>query len=766
MADQLNKYKTYVSRRQHYLVGAEPILGFDTPDKIIDAETAVSMAAKNSCPVFRAENVTVYPIYRAEDSESGSGMITALRDGVQLWKAADAHFLRMGNDAWHNRTSAIVAVNNFAYQAPNALDNFVFWVFDKNGHRINTPFNSFAKVLNGVLYFVFSRCINWKTMIPENSDDDGSILDVVDIVAIRKNKFVPDAIVPSTPSTTDYSNNAIVINEQGTSAIPICFISNWNKEGTWSKHKDADAYRFIVRLGAIYADDIVSDIRDQFEAKYNEGKDPIDQINSSNIIINGDRISEEIESLYQGTVEIKSDKFVMSDGLNGIVYFRPKDGINTVEGLEITITLPVEVENEGEVLFAYTLTKLPKDSRFYIISRVKQFYNEIHITKDGDKYKMKSSAFPNGLRLPYFDEDTGALAKIPLATVLGEPEDTNTYLEKTNNLNEYYEKKYSPISGAHMYPLATPKAEDVFIFVGNRYGMIKLTPYVDYIICPPGSGIASTTPSIQLAPQENIPGISPSDELNSNTSTHIFKSFPIPTDVSGFDNYDAKFNNDIFISIFVGYPKGIFSKYWGPKFADDTYIDRYQPTFGYSVKMIDDDAQAVAEDQKLPNENSVKLELAWSLVPRDSVLQFCAGRYRRSLIEGDDAYLSRVINDDAMKLNVDETTHAYDIELHSVIDTDDVSLMTSNYNEFVGTFSSLLEIFGVTEDQASKEDWYFRAGAKSNVAGDMKMSVEKKDLVFGKLTQGLPINEHINYALWRNVREDVDDERNRIVEEP
>jgi hypothetical protein len=769
----LPNYRTYVTRRQHYLVGAERVTGFDS-EKVIDAETAVSMAIKNSCPVYRAENVSVIPLYSnySQGMTNSRGMISSLRDGAQLWKTANSYFRSIGNTSWNGRFSGIIAIPNFGFQAPHALDNFELWVFDNNGHRINTPFNSFAKAMNGVIYVVFSHCSNWQTMIPdENATEE--ILETVDVVAIRKNKFVPSAIVPTCPDQTeDYNSNCIVNNPNGTSNVPTNLVNNWNDEGDWSKYRDAKAYSVVVRLGTIYADAIVDDVRTQFATKY-EGQ----PLNVSNIIVNSDEISQAIEALCQSTLEVPEGKFNLQPGLNGIVNFERDPSVQNVLGLGLTISVPVEIANQEEgtlkYLFAYTLSSLPMDSRFYLIPRVKEYSNEIHIKYDTkrEEYSIESTAFKGGLGLPYFDKVTGALSRIPLGTTLGEPEDTKTNLDNKDNVNEYYQKKNSSIAGAHMYPLATPKAEDVFIFVGNRYGMIKLTPYVDYVICQPGTGVASMTPSIQLTGQARILNVSPNEsELNSESETPIALSFPvpeIPPDIEGYNvnvNFDSRYNEDVFISVFVGYPKGIYSRYWGPQGFNP---EAFQPVTGYSQRMLNEGNLAIAE-QELSNDNNNVLELAWSLVPRDSILQFCAGRYRKMIIEGGaDPYLDRVINDNAIKLNVDDTTSVYDIELHSLIDVKDAFLNANGISTFKSSFSSILDalsrIAGISDFKAT---WYAQCGAKSTSDMQPVAEVGYRDLVFGKLTQGKQIIESINYALWQTVREDVDDERNRIVEEP
>ena len=775
----LPDYKTYVTRRQHYLVGAERVTGFDSRE-VIDAETAVSMAIKNSCPVYRVENAAVLPLYSnyTQGMTNTRGMISSLRDGAQLWKVANSYFRKIGNTSWNGRFSTVVAIPNFGFQAPSSLNNFELWVFDNNGHRINTPFNSFAKVLNGVLYIIFSHCSNWQTMEPDHSVTE-EILEKVDVVAIHKNKFVPSAIVPTCEEgTVDYNANCIVNNPEGTAVVPSALISDWQGEGDWSKYSSAKAYGVVVRLGTINAEDILNDVKTQFLAKY-EGQD----LNATNVIANTDEISQAIEALCQSTLEVPEGKFTLQRGITSIVRFERSSDVSDVSGLGLKISVPVEIYNhgddDGKYLFAYTLTKLPMDSRFYLIPRVKEYSNEIHIKWNETKgeYTINSTAFAAGLGFPYFDNETGALSRIPLGTTLGEAEDTNVNRAPSDNTNEYYQKKNSTIGGAHMYPLVTPKAEDVFIFVGNRYGMIKLTPYVDYVICEPGTGIASMTPSIQLTGQARRLLVSPSEsELNSEASTPMALSFPVPdkpSEVTVIDNFDVHYNEDVFISVFVGYPKGIYSRYWGP-FAYNPEI--FQPVTGYSqilpLKTVDpqEPQLAIVEGEELSNDNNNNvLELAWSLVPRDSILQFCAGRYRKMLIEDpNDAYLSRVVNDNAIKLNVDETTSQYDIELHSLIDVKDASLTSDGLNEFRSSFSTILETMKRLSGNLANfyKLWYKNSGAADTDHMKSTASVGYKDLVFGKLTQGKPIIESINYALWQTVREDVDDERNSIVEGP
>jgi len=804
----------YYAHRQFYINGMSD-LGDDTirQETLENNETGITAALRNISPILKYNGIKPIWIYsqNGEDIDDGTPHMLAFRNGDKVASMAAEYFDAKiqdpadpsrkitRNPMWRQKNAAVICITDWGYRPIDFSNEYEALVFSKNGFLLNNSFNSFFVSISGVLYGVLTNSCLWTGMrkkegdhwIPVTDSAEYERCDEVNVVVIRKNNNLPYAALPYNGKTTGYDNHACT-TEDTQDVIPSFFIS-CTPNSAWSWYSQ-DNYGVFITLGSDETE--IDGLLDNLDFKPDQA-------------LYSEEIKSTLRSMLVGKMcfEIPNDnneKYTVYDlsGRSSSSGFdrRVKFHVNTVEELGITIHVPYS-DNEGADVgdYFFTIKTLPKGSQFWVSTRALQFSDEISIiahkidpkeeeTRENTRYYCTSRAYPNGLGRPFFDENYG-LAYIPLGKCYGNVEDYNQNEFDDSNeeiMGQIYNspKDYSKIGGSndgvHIFPLLTPKAEDVFVFVGNKYGMVKLTPYVDYTIEKPGEVISGNLPVILLRGRTEFEGLTFNghyEELNA-----VQRTFPLPTcspiedDGSNYNQNDP--NNAVFIRVFYGYPKNRISTYWGPnadmtqKREDHIVAPESDPVAeincspanfainGYSIENtvfeanIDDDNRFRDDNDKLlstatmvPEEidnrgNRSYESIPWSVLPRDSFLEFNAGKYTPM----ETPYLSRIVLDRTFNLETDGKYR--DVELHALVDEkygiaevfrDHLASGDPSY------FDEILNTIGVSADDedGSKNKW---VNKNKRIA---KQSDENNDpAFFYLLNNGNQIHESINIESW------------------
>ena len=764
----------YYAHRQFYING---LTETDVPTDLQDNETAVTEAIRRISPICKYDNVKPFWLYSENgDSVSTEPRMFAFRNGSLLYKKALEYFkIERNVQNWERKDTAIITISDWGYKSKSLEGEYEFFVFDENGFLINNSYNSFFIEITGVLYGVLINCENWPGM---NTDgmEGYTRSKTVSVIAVRKNNNIPYAALPNCTATNDYDIHAMANSE--TSALPHAMNVSWSASSGWSGYTEEN-YGMLITLGEEMD---FSDV--DFTGRENY-KDTIIEILNSMI---KNKVCFEVP-LYNG--ENKNYELTVTGGMLGITW-----NVKDVEGLGIEIEVPFgfveETLEEGS--FTFKLTKLPRGSQFWFSNRALQFVDEIRMTgtkipsnenitpaegrEDDPDYKVEysltSRAFPCGLGTPFFDKNHG-LAYIPLGKCFGNVEDYHEIVNEDEDLTtnlfdnpKAYEKIGGSVDGLHNFPILKPKAEDVFVFVGNRYGMVKLTPYVDYTIeeCGPISG---SMPVIMLQGRSEHEG-EPYDEhaAEFNVLNRVQRTFPnpIPTpeDSSDYKEYP---NEEVFIRVFYGYPKGKISTYWGPnenvvnnranQYTYQNEVAENGLSIANTVESINgasycyhtDDNKLIATAKMVDDES-----LPWSILPREDFLEFDAGKYKVL----SKAYKNRILFDRTFALN---TGKFRDVELHALID-EKYGIANTLWNQqastFDGYFDKILEILDVTDREVF---------ARKAVEKDYAQTQDEENnppAFYYLLNNGNQIHESLNVEDWLTWLTDIDDRTDEVYD--
>jgi len=825
MSSNFNFYQ----HRQFYIDG---LTGVGPADSLKNHETAVTEALRRLCPVFKFEQIKPLPLRSRvtrdvvdqggnviEQSVSVEATIRAFRNGDEIFKRADDYFKKVGNAAWYQGDAALVSIPDWGLRVDNLDSEYEFFVFDNNGFLLNNSFNTCVLVVTGVLHFVMSRCHSWPGMrtstfeapLEEKSINPETPADqlLVDVVAIRKN-HVPYAAVPTRMEPSEnYDDHCVVTVDGGTSELPSMAVE-WsaNESDGWSSF-DEDNYGLFVTLGEglDVTIDPETDGSPEWRAIYNAASES-DKANMISSIETA--IAACVNRMKGLNFEVKDmSAFSWSRGAGERSFALDPFPDKTVKDLGITVTVPVEYEvanaDRGiyENGFTYTLTSLPKGSRFYASTKAVQFSDEIRIWQGEPEssssseethavYENSSKAYPCGIGRPFFSKEKG-LQFIPLGKYVGTVQDYSDTLRDEEDPAVMNDESLSPdvytaqggYAGSHVYPLLTPKAEDVMIFVGNRNGMIKLTPYVDYTIEESGSPITGNMPAIMLmgrVPVESTP-IDPSDPfaglVGNGPLTAIQLGFPLPELGSNLHDETQDANDDVFIRVFVGYRRGNVSSYWGP-LADkipQVSISRENDiavaAHGFSIANTVNVLNA-ADDVHMLSDSTLMLSTAtmaagaipWSVLPRECFLEFDAGRYTRV----SDCYTSRILLDRTFALGAVDPR---DVELHALID-ERYGLAYSLCKSTVAEDNYFDAILNTVFGAGRKNDYILATAEPTGKTHVFEVNSLTKELVnpvnyeafhYVELSRTVQITEAINSSLWQTWFTQVDDAEEEVNDE-
>jgi len=801
----------YFAHRQFYINGLTQFMQGEP--ELQDKETAVTEALRQLSPVYKFEGIRPLPIYfrGVEEVHGQSGNVIdtvtvtkcnifAFRNGEEIYKKANAYFNKVGNPQWSQGNCALVSVSDWGLKTDRLEGDYEFFIFDNNGFLLNNSYNTFVVSITGVLYFVMSNCESWHGMYgvatDETLDFTKSISEgnfYVDVVAIRK-EAVPYAVVPKC-SAEEFYDESCTTTEQ-TDTIPGSFAAEWDKtkETGWGGC-ELDNYGIFVTLGndiEITGTDVQLGLDPNWDTYFNGLATQAEKDSFLGTI--AARINTLMENSKGLNFEISNEVYdVVREG--GSLVFTT-EATKRVKDLGIKITVPVDAEileaqNAYEGGFTFTLQSLPKDSRFYVSSRSVQFDDEIRMWKDNGDIKISSKAYPAGLGQPFFDKTNG-LAYIPLAKYTGTIADYNGGIAadsspsvmKDYEMNQAVYQALGGFAGSHAYPLLTPKAEDVMIFVGNRKGMIKLTPYVDYTIEKSGSPITGNMPAIMLMGRvpANAMENDGDDTVANGPLTALQLRFPKPEGSDNPQQESTEDNADIFIRIFVGYRRNKISSYWGPlpnhlpEVSATPTDDANIAVHGFSVENTVEKANenkyvfgssdlkmvSVAE---MTDSDSEDRAIPWSILPRECFLEFDAGRYSKCC----NNYTNRILQDRVFALTTDRPR---DVELHALISNkfgmadalrkstaDELPYFDSILEKIIGTGLET-EFITATANAPTPSSRSFDVDAAHTPTG---VNNHEAFAYVSGIAPATQITEAINAAMWQTWFATVDDDTDEAV---
>jgi len=771
----------YYAHRQFYINGLSE-LERDVPD-LQDNETGVTEALRRLSPICKYDNVEPIWLY-SQDGDTVDPNVPrmfAFRNGDLLYRKANDYFaIQHDNPKWERKDTAVICITDWGFKSKDLEGEYEFFVFAENGFLISNSFNSFFTEISGVLYGVLTNCENWPGM-QDRTMEEYERSQTVSVLAIRKNNNIPYAALPNCEESIFYDNHGAVRFENGASVLPPPLYAEWTSNSGWAGYT-SENYGIFITLGG--------------------------ELDLSGVDFTGyenyqDTITEILKSITQNRVCFEVPLFSSVDGkqnyeinvVNGSLSVNWLNERVNIADLGIKIDVPFgfveETLEEGE--FTFILSSIPLGSQFWFSNRAVQFTDEICITgekipanenfepaegrEDDPDYRVKCSitsrAYPCGLGSPFFDEYQG-LAYIPLGKCFGNVEDYHRIQEEdTEHMKtlidnpKAYEKIGGSVDGLHNFPLLKPKAEDVFVFVGNRYGMVKLTPYVDYTIeeCGPISG---SMPVIMLQGRSEHEG-EVYEGSNFNVLNMVQRTFPIPDpkneDSSDYHEYP---NEQVFIRVFYGYPKSNLSTYWGPtEGAVENRREMHEfsnqvAEFGLSIENTVTSANDISEqfstadDKLLATATMSNSEaLPWSIIPREDMLEFDAGRY--NVLQK--PYLNRIVFDRTFAIN---TGKFRDVEVHALVD-EKYGIANTLWNQQASIdfayFDQILNILGVND----KQDFVRRAHDREYV--QVQSEENNRPAFYYILNNGNQIHESINVEDWLTWLTNIDDRTDEVYDD-
>ena len=750
---------SYFAHRQFYLNGLSSL-----NEKVYNRETGLTEAIQNLSPIMQYNGVSPIWVYDSVTTQN----IYAFRNGDLISKKAKAYFEGKGVAQWEHNNTAVLCIPEWGLRSNNIEGEFEFFVFDEEGFLINNSLNSFVCVVSGVLYIFLSDCSKWSYGMHADDPEYSPTADkpyserssIVNVLVVRRNENLPYASIPKCESTDKYDSNSRAIVE--TNALPFGIYSVFSQSSSWSGYT-AENYGLFITLGSTITvrPEEITDVS-QFG-----------QHDPSEIPLLQHDIASEISNIGSLTIEIPREKFkIQSVDELGNLSIQWAEGVTSVRDLGLTITVPFSTNECLSNEYTFTINKLPSGSQFFISNKQVQFCDELIIrnsTKAGEKYSIESKAYPAKLGLPYFDPAHG-LSYIPLGKYFGNIEDYRQTIAGEGVSIDANDDTYTKIGGtpgSHAFPILKPKAEDVMVFVGNKHGMIKLTPYVDYTIEEYGTAVIGNMPVVMLRGRTSLEGdLERIHDGMNNTLVDAQSTFPNPIPTA-IDTHEENINDTVVIRVFYGYPSGNISSYWGPNESID--YDRIKrehygvfATYGYSIENTVERVNSLTEQFKKDNTllaTATMLNpeaLVWSVLPRESFIQFNAGRY----VPTAENYLSRIIFDRTFALN---TSKFRDVELHARID-ERYGIIEKLYGqEESNTYSYLDEIFavlGVNLEDKKSELVAERSGVEKQ--GD----TNNDPAFFFILNNGEGIEETIQSTLWKTWFSDaIDDISNGVIED-